>query len=97
LSRRKRFLISGTIRTIGTKRDISKNIGAFLLNVASAIGAIALTQNFPANIDSDSENDSFEENEPGHLPERKPPPCGGGLILSDSRIEHYFFRASAYG
>jgi hypothetical protein len=67
----------------------------FLLNVGRAIEAIALTQNFPARIDSDSENDSFRENEPGHLPERKPPPCGGGLILSSVWIDGYFFRASA--
>jgi len=84
------------IRFIGTKRDDSKNIGAFLLNIGRAIGAIALTQNFPARIDSDSESDSFRENEPGHLPERKPPPGGGGSNLSRSRIG-YFFRASAYG
>jgi hypothetical protein len=67
----------------------------FLLNVARANGAIALTQNFPARIDSDLENDSFQENEPGHLPERKPPPYGGGLIFRGARIDGYFFRASA--
>jgi hypothetical protein len=67
----------------------------FLLNVGRAIEAIALTQNFPARIASDSENDSFRENEPGHLPERRPPPCGGGLILSGVWIDGYFFRASA--
>jgi hypothetical protein len=53
-----------------TKEDDSQNIGAFVLNLARAIEAIALTQNFPARLAFDSRSDSFFANEAGHSQEQ---------------------------
>jgi hypothetical protein len=76
-----------------TKEDDSQNIGAFVLNLARAIEAIALTQNFPARLAFDSRSDSFFANEAGHS-QNKAAAFRRRLLMCRMAFG-YFFRASA--